>query len=170
VAHLPCSRGARVVPGLAARALAAGGSVTCAVRPDGSLVCFGANQLGQASGDGHTAASVALTPVRLPARALAVATSGLDTCATLEGGTLMCWGDNRYGVLGRPASFQKGQQPWDDCHTRECSEDCAHLPTVAASPAAAVPGARGTALLGPWNACTLDASGARCWGNRDTLW
>jgi alpha-tubulin suppressor-like RCC1 family protein len=73
---------------------------TCAVRSDGTLACWGINDLGEL-GNGTTAASN--VPISVPGLSgvtqVVVSDSGL-TCALLQYGTVKCWGDDDYGALG----------------------------------------------------------------------
>jgi alpha-tubulin suppressor-like RCC1 family protein len=87
--------------------IAAGGNHTCAYRQDGTLWCWGYNQMGQL-GQGPTAvvdgggvnqsSPVQATP--LGATVVEVAAGSLHTCARKQDATLWCWGDNIAGQLG----------------------------------------------------------------------
>jgi alpha-tubulin suppressor-like RCC1 family protein len=81
--------------------LAAGADHTCALVRDGTVRCWGQNQLGQL-GDGGTAASAVPTKsVKLPAKATQLTAGGGHTCALLATGALYCWGSNAEGQLGQ---------------------------------------------------------------------
>lgn len=87
-----------------ARLVATGSGHSCTLRRDGSVRCWGANEHGQL-GDGTTtrrATPVAVAGLDAPATAIAAAAS--FTCAALEDGRVMCWGDNSEGQLGVAAS------------------------------------------------------------------
>jgi len=74
---------------------------TCSIEPAGALWCWGRNDRGQA-GDPAVGDPI-LVPVRVEAITAAVvdvAPGTLHTCALLEAGEVLCWGDNRYGQLG----------------------------------------------------------------------
>ncbi len=81
-------------------ALAAGGSHTCAVMNDGSVLCWGANQsgqLGDGSNDNHN------TPVAVSGLTSGykdVTAGGTHSCGLSETGSVKCWGYNSYGQLG----------------------------------------------------------------------
>jgi alpha-tubulin suppressor-like RCC1 family protein len=77
------------------RGLAAGGRHTCALRGDGSLWCWGRNNLGQI-GDGGTINRD--RPTRVMSRTndiKQVAAGDTHTCALIGDGTLACWGGIR---------------------------------------------------------------------------
>jgi len=70
----------------------------CGIRSDGALECWGANDRGQA---GAPAGGNRLSPNQLPglAACTAVAVGLLHACAICNG-SILCWGDNRFGQLG----------------------------------------------------------------------
>ncbi len=95
------------VAGLTATAVTAGGFHTCALLGDGTVSCWGQNDLGQL-GNG-TVSPTADTPNPTPVTvsgittAVAISAGGWYTCALLQDGTVRCWGDNTYGQLGNGA-------------------------------------------------------------------
>lgn len=70
---------------------------TCALRDDGELWCWGANDHGQL-GDGST--DTRLVPVRVAADVVAVSAGAVSTCAAHRDGSIRCWGLNDQGQLG----------------------------------------------------------------------
>lgn len=77
---------------------------TCAVLSDGTIRCWGLNDLGQL-GDGSNSSSPAPVGVRSSAGPLLtgvkqVAVSARSSCARLASGTVMCWGQGALGQLG----------------------------------------------------------------------
>lgn len=82
------------------RALAVGhGHYACALRCDGSVWCWGANDHGQL-GDGTTAARATPVQVRgLGGPATAIGAGYNHACAVVRG-EARCWGQNVYGQLG----------------------------------------------------------------------
>lgn len=76
-----------------------GAGHTCAVRTDGTVWCWGANDGGQL-GDGTTTDQVIPVQAVGVAGAVAIATGRLHTCALLGSGEVQCWGNNSNGRLG----------------------------------------------------------------------
>ena len=84
-----------------AEKIGCGFSHTCAILNDGSLVCWGFNNLGQLgvgdATDRNTPASVNLGTDRT---ALDIALGQYHTCALLDDESVKCWGFNSNGQLG----------------------------------------------------------------------
>ncbi|PYO02525.1 MAG: hypothetical protein DMD89_04080 [Candidatus Rokuibacteriota bacterium] len=99
------------VAGLTATAVTAGGFHTCALPGDGTVRCWGQNDLGQL-GNGtsdpvpNNPSTFNPTPVTVSGitTAVAISAGGWYTCALLQDGTVRCWGDNTYGELGNGAA------------------------------------------------------------------
>jgi alpha-tubulin suppressor-like RCC1 family protein len=92
-----------------AQRLAAGGNVSCALRADRRLSCWGENNFGQlgrgsASPDGSNAGLVSDLN-----EAAAVAVGATHACAVRADKSLWCWGENTSGQLG------------NDCGSVACS-------------------------------------------------
>ena len=87
--------------GRTATALALGNYHSCAILGDGSIHCWGYNGYGQL-GDGTNTNLNTPVAVNLPAgrTATALALGWQHSCAILDDGSAMCWGDNDYGQLG----------------------------------------------------------------------
>ena len=83
-----------------ARAVSVGDSATCALLSDGTVKCWGWNELGQL-GDGQSG-TINETPVVVKniADARAISMGGEHACAVLSGGQVKCWGENLHGQLG----------------------------------------------------------------------
>ena len=104
----PASAGpVKLGPGRTARAIAAGTDHTCALLDNGTVRCWGRNNVGQLGlgttndvGDNETPDAV--PPVQLGASRTAVAiTAGNQlSCALLDDGTVRCWGADTSGQLG----------------------------------------------------------------------
>jgi alpha-tubulin suppressor-like RCC1 family protein len=76
---------------------------TCALLSDGSVTCFGRNNLGQA-GPGASAEEVR-TPLTVSGLAgkvvaLGAGSTAQHTCAIVANGSVQCWGSNSAGQLG----------------------------------------------------------------------
>ena len=88
-------------PGRWATDIASGRAHTCAVRNDGTVICWGANEYGQL---GH---NVALIPGQTPiavnigaGRSAKRVVAGDDvTCALRDDATVVCWGQNLTGAV-----------------------------------------------------------------------
>jgi len=95
-----------------------GGGVTCGVRNDQSLWCWGENKFGQL-GIGTVDPSPVTVPMRVlgPSKVLAVAAShgsmylGDHSCAIAEDRTVWCWGSNYAGQLGQGVIFPQSATP-----------------------------------------------------------
>jgi len=96
--------GAPVTGTAGAVALGVAERVSCAVKSDATVVCWGADLA--TLGDGGTGTSFAPIPVRGPAGVgllsgvVAVAPGARHACALKTDGTVWCWGKNDRGQLG----------------------------------------------------------------------
>jgi len=87
------------VPGLSGVvAIRAGSRMTCALRSDGAVLCWGAGDCGV--GDGTTAMRPSPTLVTTVAGGAVVEAGGQHACATSASGSLHCWGCNLQGQVG----------------------------------------------------------------------
>jgi alpha-tubulin suppressor-like RCC1 family protein len=78
-------------------AVSAGGEHSCALRSDGTLLCWGANNKGQlADGLGDEQGE----PVEVDGTFVSVSAGRAHTCAITHGGALYCWGDDSDGQIG----------------------------------------------------------------------
>ena len=78
----------------------AGGYHTCALVPGGSVDCWGEDSYGELGNE--TNKGIFTTPVAVSGigNATEVSAGGFHTCALLSGGSVDCWGYNKYGELG----------------------------------------------------------------------
>lgn len=97
------------VPGLSGvRSVTAGSYHTCAVRADGAVVCWGANNAMQL-GTRDSAIRAAPTPVLGLTGAFTEVSAGIShTCARREDGAVFCWGLNTSGQLGNGTTTGTG--------------------------------------------------------------
>lgn len=84
-------------------AVAAGGNDTCILSAIGDVHCWGANGSGQVGTDAGRDQSTPRRIGGLKEQAVAVAVMDASVCALLRGGSVVCWGDNLLGQLGRGA-------------------------------------------------------------------
>ncbi len=135
------------VPGLngvVALVAAEGHGHTCALKADGSVVCWGLNAWGQL-GDGTGVNRWVPTAVTGLGQVIALAAGLTHTCAAKADGTLVCWGQNIFGQLG------------DGVASNHYSP-------------ATVPGVTGVTALtaGDHHTCAAKADGAMaCWGENN---
>jgi alpha-tubulin suppressor-like RCC1 family protein len=148
-------------PGRTALQLTGGDRHTCARLDDGSVKCWGLNNLGQlglgdtqSRGDGPGEMGATLPAVDLGPGRTALQLTGGDrhTCARLDDGSVKCWGLNNFGQLGLGDTQNRGDGP---------GEMGATLPTVDLGPGR-------TALqltAGAEHTCArLDDGSVKCWG------
>ena len=87
-------------------AISAGFAHTCAITSAGGAKCWGGNAFGEV-GNGGGPLSTALRPVAvrgLKSGVKVIAAGGQHTCAVTRGGAATCWGEDRVGQVGRPAT------------------------------------------------------------------
>ncbi len=103
-------------------AITAGGVHTCALMLDSTVRCWGWNLSGQVGIDRHSEECYVESVTycrRLPTELLAangepvdnvvaIAAGDIHTCALIADGSLLCWGDDRYGQLGDGIPGQGG--------------------------------------------------------------
>ncbi len=130
-----------ILPGVAV-ALSSGSLHTCALLEQGSIACWGDNQLGQLGG--NPSKRGAPVPVPLDGVATAVEAGAGHTCALMDDGSVRCFGDDQFGQLGRGAERTGAE--------------------VFASPAV-LPGAASAIAVGASHSCALmEDDSVRCWG------
>ena len=125
--------------------LAAGELHTCALKTDGSVVCWGLNMFGQL-GNGTTESQAAPGPVIGLSSGIAAITAGTyHTCALTLTGAVWCWGFNAFGQLGTGTTGQ--------------------MPVVAPEPVIGLQGGASAIAAGDSHTCALMLSGTvMCWG------
>lgn len=80
-------------------AIAVGYSHSCALKADGSVACWGLNDVGQL-GDGSTTNRATPVAVSGLANVVAIAAGYLHSCALRTDGSMVCWGYNGDGRVG----------------------------------------------------------------------
>lgn len=91
-------------------AIGTGGSHICAITNKGGIKCLGENEYGQL-GNGTTYATYQATKViNLTGKAIEISTSLIFTCALVEHGDVLCWGDNSAGQLGN-GTYDNSSEP-----------------------------------------------------------
>jgi alpha-tubulin suppressor-like RCC1 family protein len=131
-----------VVPTLTATStVLAGGSHSCALNTDGSVRCFGFDDVGEL-GTGTVPPITVPTPQLIPSytvKSLYVGTN--DSCGVDANGALTCWGQNYYGQLSAGSSTVL-------------------TPT-------AIPSVKSVTSvgLGDQHSCAVDSTGVSCWGS-----
>jgi alpha-tubulin suppressor-like RCC1 family protein len=88
--------------------IAAGVDHSCAVRIDGRVLCWGANNHGQL-GDGTTNPASEPRVVAGLTGVVEVTAGGRFSCVVLELGTVWCWGENSWGQLGDTTTIERHQ-------------------------------------------------------------
>jgi alpha-tubulin suppressor-like RCC1 family protein len=83
-----------------AATIATGGAVSCAALTDGTVKCWGDNHYGTLGNGSTVAFSAEPVTVNGINDAVMVATGGSHSCVIHAGGTVACWGSNRWNQLG----------------------------------------------------------------------
>lgn len=139
--------------------LAAGESHTCARLTTGAVRCWGANDAGQL-GLGHTETigdderPELMAAVALGGPAIALAAGARHTCALLDVGGLVCWGEGLDGRLGLGHEDDVGSTMLPaSAGTVDLAERLATRVFIGAT--------------GSSTCVTLDGGSVRCWGQND---
>ncbi|HWB80873.1 MAG TPA: hypothetical protein VG755_38185 [Nannocystaceae bacterium] len=131
--------------------LAASEENTCALRSNGTAVCWGGNSYGQI-GDGTYTASDVPVAVSGLTNAVAIDASRYHVCALGSGGQVKCWGSNVYGQLGNGSSGNGAKS---------------NVPVTVRTGGLLNPPLNGVVAIsaGSFHGCAVIAGGAvRCWG------
>lgn len=127
--------------------VAAGGAHACALLTNGTISCFGSNNMGQLGLTPTPTANPTPTLVTLAATATHVTAGSQFTCALLSTAVVHCFGDNASGQLGSGSSGAARETP------------------------GAVTGLTDTVVdvvAGASHACAVMSTGqVRCWGKND---
>ncbi|MCA9178676.1 MAG: hypothetical protein KDB14_29645, partial [Planctomycetales bacterium] len=148
--------------GRTAKSITAGGNFTCAILDNGSVKCWGSNNLGQLGlgdtnnrGDDAGEMGDSLPAVDLGAgrTAVQIAAGASHSCAILDDSTTKCWGYNVYGSLGLGDSARRGDDPGEMGDALPAVDLGAGRHAVALSLGANLSCAR------------LDNAAVKCWGH-----
>ncbi len=82
------------------QAVSAAESHTCALKTNGSVLCWGANVYGQLGNGTQADSKTAVQVSSLESGVKAISAGARHSCAILEGGSVVCWGNNVFGQLG----------------------------------------------------------------------
>ncbi len=140
-------------PKRTAVAISAGADHTCALLDDGTVRCWGYAGNGRLGypgtdnvGDDETPGSVGPVDLGAGRTAVAISTGGAGTCASLDDGSVRCWGDGANGRLGNCSSAAIGDDespgsvaPVDLGAPGSPSAGCPRPPAPPADAAAAPP-------------------------------
>jgi alpha-tubulin suppressor-like RCC1 family protein len=101
-----CKLGPVQVPGLGSDVddVAAGSGTTCAIRKDGSLWCWGANDVGQLGAVGPAKVFSPTLVAGMDSDVMRVAAGDGVVCALKRDRALWCWGQNFGGQLGNAST------------------------------------------------------------------
>ncbi len=96
-----------------AKAIAAGGDTSCAIRPDSSVVCWGDNGSGQLGIGINSKDYIETTPQAVVGLVAVdgVALGSTHACALHDGGKVSCWGDRFNGKTGNGDNGGKALAP-----------------------------------------------------------
>lgn len=101
----------------------AGLDYSCALKSDGTVWCWGANEHGQL-GTGNTTSSYIPQQVTGLTNAveLSISKRGYHNCARKTDGTVWCWGWNNFGQTGAPASPTDQLSPMEALQLKNASQ------------------------------------------------
>eukprot|EP00798_Chlamydomonas_sp_ICE-L_P028118 gene28118-31232_t len=100
-----------------ATAISAGAHHTCAILDNGSLKCWGYNEFGQlglsdtasrGGEEGQMGDNLLAVDLGTNRTAIAITSRGEHNCATLDDGSIKCWGQNSKGQLGLSDASNRG--------------------------------------------------------------
>jgi alpha-tubulin suppressor-like RCC1 family protein len=124
-------------------AIKAGNDHTCALTTGGGVKCWGYNGYGQLGNNSTTNSHVPVDVSGLTGSVSAISAGDYHTCALTTGGSLKCWGDNKYGQLGNNSTTES------------------HVPVDVSI----LSGSVSAISAGDYHTCALTTgSGLKCWG------
>jgi len=165
--YLACALTPVVIDGVAdVSQVAVGGGHVCALRKDGRIFCWGANDHAEVgvSRAGNELCHREYPCVRQPTlvpgvRARQVIAGGFHTCALESDGHVKCWGRDDRGQLGAPSADEKCGPPIFETYPGFEKYPCASTPRT-------VQGLEHVARLAPGGLCAIvDGGRLFCWGS-----
>lgn len=103
-------------------ALAGGRFHSCALFENGTVSCWGRNDAGQLGSGAKEWQSTKPMPVKGLRDVVMIAAGVAHTCAALQDGTAVCWGDNQFGRLGNGSSGSHAKEPVPVSNLRDVVE------------------------------------------------
>ena len=94
----------QLLNGISAIQVSGGRKHTCALKANFTVACWGDGEQGQLGGGSSTTASSAPRNVSDLDNVVQISTKDDHTCALNTEGKVLCWGDNKYGQVGRSNS------------------------------------------------------------------
>lgn len=104
----PAPQIAFVLDGVSIQKLSLGDNISCAIRSDGFMVCWGRNDYGQIAPYDESASILkphTITPWAGSEEAARLSVGSEHSCAALQDGSVKCWGQKSYGQLGAGANY-----------------------------------------------------------------
>ena len=156
--------------GRKATSVSCGHSHCCVILDDGSALCYGSGSSGQLGYSGSptyvgfarpaTADEAGLVDLPPGRTAVKIACGGGHTCAILDEGSVVCWGQGAYGRLGNGGrlSVTGGVNVCNVLNDGTCGVNL--TPVNLGSGRRAVDIAAGS----DWTCAVLDDGGVHCWG------
>ncbi|MEZ4390519.1 MAG: hypothetical protein R3A48_05435 [Polyangiales bacterium] len=141
--------------------LSAGHDFNCALFTDGTVKCWGNNNLGQCGPSLLGFARVQPQAIPGVSNAVAISSGDAHTCALIADGSTRCWGSNIYSQLGRGAPANPPDYLADSTPAPATS--------FTTSPAFETLGRVTAIAAGGVHTCAMRANGSvHCWGRYDT--
>jgi hypothetical protein len=95
------------------KAIAAGGTFTCALTNGGGVKCWGSNYWGELGNGSTTGSRVPVDVAGLRTGIAAITAGTLSACALTSRGEAKCWGSNYRGTLGTGTAIKLSRRPVD---------------------------------------------------------
>jgi alpha-tubulin suppressor-like RCC1 family protein len=147
--------------------ISAGAYHTCAVIAGGRVKCWGDKRFGQLGGAASASGGDLVDVAGLPGGARAVAAGGSHSCALMENGGIVCWGNDKYGQLGEGLPAPAATQTATPIPTQSGGEATAP-PTKTRTPTPEITNRAVSVAAGRSHTCAVTVSGGvKCWGKNE---